>query len=304
MSDLLTHWAAFDDLRRIAMVDEKMAPELVDVLTEETEACRLGALSRGGNKWVPTILQALRPQWNSGDKRMGEKLAFALGGVAHYPADVVMKPMTRRVSQKAWEMEHPGESMEDGPGEMRSLYYREASAYYDTHVFRKVYGDGAEPPFGGFQFLLTENHSDIGVALEAFVRSLFQRALLSSHTLSPDKENILPWLDRLFDLLQPLYIDINMYVRVYTSPDPRKLEIYEVLSHFYLDDDPAIQVARRIQAGESVASDALDDAVRKGQNRSAYGQILELGVQRMRETSEWWQGKTEQLPDLRQGGGH
>ncbi len=76
------------------------------------------------------------------------------------------------------------------------------AAYYDTHVFRQVYLNGGAEPFN--RFLVADNDTAPGQALEAFVRSLFQRALLSSHTIKPDFDDIDAWLDRLFGAVQSL----------------------------------------------------------------------------------------------------
>jgi hypothetical protein len=56
MSDLLTHWAIFEDLRRLSQHDPAIAPLFASILQEEREFARLGAISRGGSVFVPHIL--------------------------------------------------------------------------------------------------------------------------------------------------------------------------------------------------------------------------------------------------------
>ena len=110
-------------------------------------------------------------------------------------------------------MQH-GEIAPDSP-------IHDVSAYYDTHVFRKVYLAGQEEPFN--RFLLADNVTEPGQALEEFVFALFQRALLASHTLAPDEDDLDGWLDNLIARVQPLYVDVRTFVRVWQGhlPDRR-----------------------------------------------------------------------------------
>lgn len=58
MSDLLTHWPVFDDARRLAAHDADVEPLFKRVLDEKHQLARLGALARGGSKWMPHIIQS------------------------------------------------------------------------------------------------------------------------------------------------------------------------------------------------------------------------------------------------------
>ncbi len=301
MSDLLTHWAVFEDCRRLSAQDPQIEPVFTQALQQECETARLGALSRGGNSWVPAVLTRQRETAAHGPPDL-RKLAFALGGITHYAADVVMKPLMSRLAGADWsttdgamQKSRDGTPRTDGA---RSI--REISAYYDCHVFREVYRDGAESPFDGAAFLLSANATEPGRALETFVRALFQRALLAWHTLSPAKADIDGWLDRLFAKLQPLYISLDLYARVYVTPDPAKLTAYEVATTFYRSDDPLIRLARRVQLESSAAPGELDAALTPAANASAYAAAVALGLVRLREASAFWQHRNPAPPDLRQ----
>ena len=305
MSDLLTHWAVFEDARRLAARDSEVCAEFSAALETETDIARLGALTRGGNRWAPALLARYRPaaaEPAAEPANVRRKLAFALGGIAHYAADVLMKPLMSRVAEADWHAAHAAmqRAGAGGPRAEVKVSIREVSAYYDCHVFRAVYGDGAEPPFAPERFLLAENKGEAARALESFARALFQRALLSCHTLAPPKDDAEPWLDRLFALLQPLYVSLDLYARVYAAPDPAKMALYEVETSFYRADDPAVRAARRAQHGEPLASADLDAALAEGANRGAYGQAVALALRRLREASAYWLGKTENPPDVRQ----
>ncbi len=280
MSDLLTHWAVFDDSRRIAAQDENVEPLFKTILEEKRDYARMGAITRYGSQWMPPTLKSARErkeEAEGGDERLQQKLAFALGGILHFPADQIFKPLMSELAQADWDSTHhqmQGKKADAGTVK-NSTSIREISAYYDCHVFRKVYLTGQEDPFS--RFLVTENATEPGQALEAFVRSLFQRALLSSHTLAPDREDFDGWLDRLLDQVQPLYIDIGLYVRVFTAPDPEKIAAYRVESDFYRDDDPMIRLARAVQQGKDASAAEIDDALASDENRSGYGECLRKG---------------------------
>jgi hypothetical protein len=299
MSDLLTHWGVFEDCRRLAGVDGCVVPTLAAAMNEQREVARLGALSRSGATFVPTLLESLRPRAEAlgGDERLQQKLAYALGAVTHYGADEVLKPLMSHRASADWHRAH--EEMKAGKP---ATSVREISAYYDCHVFRKVYLAGQAEPFS--EQFLSANATEPGRALEQFVRALFQRALLSSHTLAPDAADIDAWLDNLLDLVQPLYVDIELYVRVFANPDPTKAEQFGVTTVFYRQDDPAVVLARRVQTGQDVTQAEIDQAVAPEANRGGYGHAVALSMQRLREASAWWDGTGDALPDIRQTGQH
>jgi len=299
MSDLLVHWAVFDDSRRICQQDPMVDPYLAELIQNEREFARLGALSRGGRSFVPAVLQDARSKGRTEDARDRRKLAFALGGITHFAADKVLKPLMSRLAKGDWNATHHEMQGKGISGKKTNkVAIREISAYYDTHVFRKVYLDGQERPFT--DFLLSANRTEPGKELEDFVHSLFQRTLLSSHTIAPDTTHPLEWLDRLIDLTQPLYVDIELYVDVFANPDPVKMNEYQVESTFYQDTDPIVRAARQIQKGGTLTPDAMDAALIEDGNLSAYGQALALSQRRLRDASAFWRGETDETPDIRQ----
>lgn len=303
MSDLLTHWAVFDDVRRLAAHDADVEPLFKRVLDEKHQLARLGALARGGSKWMPHIMQSALARRDAleSDEKLLARLAFGLGGILHFPADAVFKPMMSELAQADWDSTHhlmQGRTA-DLSTTQNAVSIREVSAYFDCHVFRKVYLAGREEPFS--RFLLQDNSTEAGRELEAFVRALFQRALLSSHTLAPDTssfEAFDAWLDALLAKVQPLYIDIALYVRVFEHPDPQKTAFYRVESDFYRDDDALIQLARRAQGGDAIGAEI--EAALNGDNRSGYAQCLRRSVQLLREASQFWRGERDTPPDVRQ----
>jgi hypothetical protein len=295
MSDLLTHWAVFDDCRRLAGADETICPALANAIDDQRETARLGALSRKGAIFVPEILKTLRKEADAlpDDPRLQQKLAYALGAVTHYGADEVLKPLMSFRASADWHAAHL-----DMKAGRPATSIREISAYYDTHVFRKVYLEGQAEPFDS-TFLHPADSESVR-ALEAFVRSLFQRALLSCHTLAPDAGNIDAWLDRLLDTVQPLYVDIETYVRVFAEPEPEKLRQFGVTTVFYREDDPAVMLARGIQNNRAVTQEQINAGLDPQANHGGYGHAIALSMQRLREASAWWNDASHPLPDLHQ----
>lgn len=108
------------------------------------------------------------------------------------------------------------------------------------------------------------------------------------------------WLDNLLDKVQPLYIDVGLYVRVFSAPDPAKIDSFRVESEFYADDDPLIRLARVAQHGQAVAPDALDAALAQGANRSGYAECLRMGINLLRGASAFWRGEASEPPDVQQ----
>jgi hypothetical protein len=303
MSDLLTHWAVFEDLRRFAQVDPLIEPLFARLMDKEREYARLGAITRGGSRIMPQVLASARAQYPGADPHKLElRLAFALGMITHFPTDQVLKPLMSELAQADWSTSHNQAQGKAGiPRDTRQDMdtIREISAYYDVHVFRQVYLGGHEEPFT--HFLVGENPTPPGQALEEFARALFQRSLLASHTFEPDWSNLDGWLDNLIGKVQPLYVHISNYTRVFNHPDPAKMAQYQVETGFYLQSDPAILAARRLQRGELVSQAELFTAWAPRANQSGYGRVLELGVQTLRAASAYWQGRSEDLPDVRQG---
>ncbi|TVR50502.1 MAG: hypothetical protein EA425_09585 [Puniceicoccaceae bacterium] len=299
MSDLLTHWAIMDDAVRIAERDTSVEPILKEVLREQEMPVRLGAICRQGARWIPQILPAARAAWESGNdwESAARRLGFALGGILHFPADLFMKPLLRSFGRE-WAADHP-EHGKPGQHPKRFSPIREISAYYDCHVFREVYLAGEEGPFS--RFLTAHNPTAPGQALEAFIRALFQRALLSSHTLAPPHEDFEGWLDTLLDRVQPLYIDIDLYSRVFTSPDPAKTKDYRVTTDFYRASDPVVRLARGLQRNHHDPLPPIESAIAEEANQGGYGRAVALAVRCLRHTSSWWRGDAPDFPDVTQG---
>jgi hypothetical protein len=297
MSDMLTHFASFDDCRRLSQIDETIVPEFRSVIASGQSFARLGTLSFGGKTWMEPVLHAARQHW-AGVGQSGKyerNLAFVLGGLIHQACDGAMKPILSEAVGADWNimqavMQKTPDAISRQDPEIAKT--QEVSAYFDAEVFREVYLQGRANPFNAF---FMAEVSDAGRSFEAVIRAMFQRSLLSAHTLKPDSAHMEEWLDRLFERVQPYYLDVDLWVSVYQHPDPAKIEAYGVRTTFYNVEDPTIRLARALQCGETI-----DNALRKavyadGISICGYGAILQLGLRYLRNASAFWRGETDQL---------
>jgi hypothetical protein len=297
MSDMLTHWAAFEDCRRLAQIDEQVEDVFRTALERQREAGRLGTLTRLGAKWMQPMLESVRERWSDQprDPKLERNLAFVLGGLVHQATDNVMKPPLSRAAGGTWsQMQAYLRGTPGTPAVSPQVVdaAHEYSAYLDAEVFRQVYLDGGADPFSQFFMAKLSPH---GKAFEEFVRALFQRSLLSVHTLNPTVDHMEDWLENLFRTVQPAFVGIDRWVRVYNEPDPRKIEAYEVRTAFYRPDDPTINVARALQRGEPVDPAAREAVFVHEIHTCYYGHILQTGLDYMRKAAQFWRGETPHL---------
>lgn len=297
MSDMLTHWAAFEDCCRLAQIDATIEPEFQAALAHNREAGRLGTLTRLGAKWMQPMLQGVRDHWSdaSRDPKLQRNLAFVLGGLIHQATDNVMKPALSRAAGGTWSQMQaylrgtPG-TPPVSPQVVEAAH--EYSAYLDAEVFRQVFLDGTADPFS--QFFMAKL-APKGRAFEEFVRALFQRSLLSVHTLNPTVDHMEDWLENLFRTVQPAFVGVDRWVRVYNQPDPAKIEAYEVRTAFYRADDPTIRAARTLQRGEEIDAVARQAVFADATHTCLYSHILQTGLEYVRKASQFWRGETGHL---------
>ena len=286
MSDLITHWLVYEDVHRIARRLPEMKGIADEVLHRHAEPARLGAITRFGGKWVPEILTRTRDALAAGqalDETAERRLAFAFGGIAHAPADIMVKPLLKKYAAP----EIP--SNDHSPGGKR-----EVSAYYDVVAFLETHGEGG---------LFDERFfTSAGQPLTALVRTLFHQALLASHTINPGREQPVEFIDRFLAHLQPLYIELSLYERVLAELSASNaVGKYGMYDEFYRREDAILEIARSLQRGGSCDPPRIKDALGEGRNRSAYGRAVAMGVRWFCQASEYLGGRCDTPPDVSQG---
>jgi hypothetical protein len=296
MSDMLTHWAAFEDCCRLAQIDDRIEACFRSALEQQRAAGRLGTLTRLGAKWMQPLMTNVRARWHEkdADAKLERDLGYVLGGLVHQATDNVMKPALSRAAGGTWSQMQaylrgtPG-TPPVSPEVVEAAH--EYSAYLDAEVFAQVYLGGSAEPFS--EFFMAEL-SPKGKGLEDFVRALFQRSLLSVHTLNPTVDHMEEWLENLFRTVQPAFVGVDRWVRVINHPDPQKIEAYGVRTLFYRADDPAIKVARAIQHSSPI-DPAARAAALAGTHTCYYSHILQTGLDYLRKAGAFWRGETEHL---------
>lgn len=295
MSDMLTHWATFDDCRRLAQIDPNIHRDFKEAMEIGAEQARLGTLTRGGSVWMEPTLRNARDNWNLPEQkeRNQRNVAFVLGGLIHQACDRVMKPILTQAGGSDWSdimavMQGSRAVQEERKDDIART--QEASAYFDAEVFRQVYMGGKEKPFSSY-FMSDVSPDDD--AFEQVVQAMFQRTILASHTLKPDSEHMEMWLDNLFDKVQHLPVKVSRWVKVYNHGDPRKAEEFGITTRFYRSDDASIQAARQLQRGHK-----LDEALKRrviddGESVCAYGDVLQTGLFYLRSASAFWGGEVQ-----------
>jgi len=303
MSDALTHIAVLDDCRRIVQFAHRVEPLFKETLESERHYAILGTVTHRSGRWSTPNLRRARDQWNNAARhpQFDRKVAFALGGMIHGACDHFMKPLRDRAVRDDMASAHP---MPDAR--------RWVQAYHDAHLFRHVFLDGAQAPFN--HFMLADNATAPGQALESFVRVVFLREMLSQHTIDKTHrwetdtagETVLAataderpgpndWVDNVLFAFRPLYVDVGRLVEAHRNPDPVLMERYGIETAFYNADDPAIRVARALQRGEPVALEEARAALSADANHSAYGEALCLGIEHLTRASAFWRGGVSRI---------
>lgn len=286
MSDMLSHWAIFEDCRKIAAFDAQFDEGLSKVIESQLEYARLGTVSRGGNRWMQPLMERARAVWDRDDAhpQQDRKLAFALGGLPHQAIDNVIKPYREVLVDR-----------NDAEGTPVENIHRWAYAYQDAFLFQKVFASGEAGDGYLNSLLLADNDGDAARAIEAFARTMVLRGLQGLHTLKPYEDDMDAWLDGIVEAIQPVTVDIQRLVEAQNRPDPAMLERFKLEEEFYSSADPVIALAEKVRGGGRPGQDEIDAALDVTVNKSVYGRALAVGIQYMREGTRFWRGETEAL---------
>ncbi len=297
MSDMLTHWATFDDCRRLVQLDETIVPEFRAAIENGAEQARFGTLTRGGSVWMEPTLRNAKARWNDPAQQVRNErnVAFVLGGLIHQSCDRVMKPILTRAGGADWSemmaiMQGPREVLQANAAQIART--QDASAYFDAEAFRQIYLGGDTGVLN--RFFLAET-SPQGHAFEDVVKAMFQRTLMAAHTFKPDSDNMEAWLDNLFDKVQPLPLRIDGWCEVSKNPDPAKVEAFGVHTSFYRENDPVIRAARALQAGKTLDAGLKREVFENGASTCAYVDVLQTGLIYLRGASAFWRGEVPNL---------
>ncbi len=277
MSEQITHLAVADDARLLALASPRICPHLKSVLEEHHDKVRLGAITRGSEGFAGPVVRTLRGRKDRPQEGDPAKLAFCVGTMAHRAADRMMKPIF--ASQ--------------GGGE--SLSPTSVSIYHDIFVFDQVYGRGARDPYTPDALspvLPFPQAPELDVeAVEAYFRVLLQRTLLAAHTFKPDRDDPEGWLERLFERLQDMYVDVRRYHEALTNPDPEIVRRAITDVNFYDRGDPILSLLADLRAGPDVTGDDFLKRCQLGDGDSLYARTVSKAYGYLQVTGEYWDGR-------------
>ncbi len=281
MSEQVTHYAVNDDVRLLALHSPRINDTFKQVLRDNHEEMRLGALVRRSEKFAGPLIKALHDRWDNRRNDDPGKLAFCLGTLTHRAADRMMKPVF--VSQIKGS-EHDRLAI---------------SIAHDIFLFNKVYGGGSEAPFVEQQFTDTLSFPQAPgldwATVEMIFQTMFQRAMLGSHTLKPDDARPDECLSDLFSAVQNMRIDLQRYHRTLTDPDHDIIERALDQVKFYSEDDGIIALARDLRNGGSVESDeAFKRRSYLHDRPSLYARALSMAYGYVQVASEFWLGEVRE----------
>jgi hypothetical protein len=279
MSEQITHLAVADDTRLVALASPRICEELKAALDRRQGAMRLGAVTRGGDRFAPPLIRTLRQRRQTPGPRDEPKLAFCLGVMTHRAADRLAKPLF--TAQTA-----------DGACERIDI-----RVYQDVFLFNRLYGRGRREPYrpdalDAAPAMPPAAEAD-APAFESYYRVLFQRALLSAHTLKPGEPDADGWLDRLFDALQEFRIDLERYRKALVEPDERlaRRAISDV--NFYNDEDPILVLLDELRAGRTPEEDEVARRCYVGDRASVYARMVAQAMGYVEVVSAFWTGRAD-----------
>ena len=288
MSEHITHLAICDDTARLAAHHPGVHPLFKELLAARLEIARMGTITRSADRWTAELLTWAREEREKPeperDSKLDDKIAFVLGSLAHRSADRLMKPIIR-----CW-VETEGK---EGS--------REATIHQDICSFREVYGGGEGPYAGPFpKSLLDVPSTEAQRQLEAYLRVVWQRALIGMHTFAPDTGHIQDWLTKLLDPVQAFPIDLGQYARIAAEWDPAKVRKYLIDKHFYDRQDALIRYARTIQYGGTISGEeVVRAAAETHETCSRYARALAKALDYFVAATQLFEGRitTEEARD-------
>jgi len=122
--------------------------------------------------------------------------------------------------------------------------------------------------------------------VEDLLRSIQTRTITRVHTLKPDSDDGIGWVNRMTAWRKKSSDEITKYSRALLHPDP------EIAGkNFLRRDDAVIRTANLLQLGELVSADAVLSNLSAGNNTSVYAVTLLDAVKGILKADEYLLGK-------------
>lgn len=284
MSDHIAHLGICDDTLRLAMCHPNIHEAYKRVMAEYRDIAHMGAVTRSADKWSADLILWARQEVSKPeaqrDQMLWQKLAFVLGALTHRAADRLTKPITR-----CW-----GGGEDSGRADSEA---NESKIMQDIFVFKELYAGGE----GGLAEPFTAMVLRVPVAegeakAEEYFRVLLRRALISMHTISPDRGNMQPWLTAFLRELQSFPKSLSQYAQLAGEWAPAKVKKYLIDKNFYCREDDLIRLARDIQCGSTVPGGRVVEAVAAtDKTHSRYARALAKAIDYLLAAGDLFDGR-------------
>ena len=283
MSEHVTHLAVAEDAARLATLTPSYSRHFRYATERFPRAVQLGSITRSGDTFIFPLLKKWRDDWRDEDER-SRKLAYIIGWAGHLAGDRTFKPVMRITDLSYYTRGFPGPS--------------HASVYQDAATWQHVYADGHRAPMhpnlldhdlaghpaaSSLPVPLTERvmgyrFTDGAAALRAF----------PTEGIDPEK-----WEEQYQTISserQRYYVGLERYTEATQTPDASRQRQYLLVPNMYNPEDPLLQLAEQLRAGESPTID-LDEALATSDQQSLYAQSVALGVEFYRAASDYFEGR-------------
>jgi len=282
MSEHIVHTAVYEDCMNLINISEEICEEFKVAVLKYKDFGQLGSITVSGDRFTFKLLKEYKEKWNTRtpEDRIDLKLAFVLGWISHRAADRQMKPI--------WRLGHIKQI-----SSQQSLKPTECSIYQEAHIFREYYIHDEIFASSIMQQNQCQLSSSIGIknhdAFVTLARSVLKRCLIETHTLKPNCEDINGWIDRLYDIQQNFYVDINRYSNAVLNPDPQKYKMYIVDVNFFDSNDPVIILCKKIRNGAPVDTAQITASI-GSKNSSHYAKAVALGYNYIKAANDYFKG--------------
>ncbi len=280
MSENIAHVALLEDALRLIQTSPSLTGAFRETARTQAAACRLGSITRWGDRFTVGLLERIRGEWPDPEKRpeAAKRLAFVLGWLSHRAADRQVKPLIRQVEPEPERLP------------------RESTIYHDAAVYRNVFQGRSDDPYAGVFDAQSGQPIDREPALEAASRlaeTLLQAQLIRLHTLIPEPEDVWAWIGNVTQRVQKFNDVLPRYAAAILAPDPDKWRNYVEEPNYYDGADPIVAEARHLhekfglQVPEGAAEVNLDSLL-AAPVRGHYGEALQLGLTYTRAASRFF----------------
>lgn len=141
----------------------------------------------------------------------------------------------------------------------------------------------------------SENYDPSSASLEemeALLHSLLTRTITRTHTLKPDSDDGMGWVNRMTAWKKQNLVSMNAFARAILSPDIRKAG-----RDFYTDSDTINRVANHLQQGKFVPKEKISQATGEKSHQSQYAKTLQDAVNGIISLDKYLRGE-KGLPEL------